>query len=83
MGKLRKTSATAVDEKAISFSITIQNREIGTIKVINADIRFSFNANEPTQRFIKKHNNPKNNIKVRQSPELNLSFLIWKSVENK
>ena len=47
IGKLRKSGATKIDEEAISFSIAKQNREIGTIKVINADIRFSFNANEP------------------------------------
>ena len=83
IGKIRKRSATAIDEEAISFSITKQNREIGTIKVKNADNRFSFNANEPIQRLIKKHNKQKNNIKVRQSLALNLRFFIWKPAENK
>jgi hypothetical protein len=46
-GKLRNTRATQIDEVTINFSMIKQNKVIGKINVINADIRFSDKVNEP------------------------------------
>ena len=46
-GKLRNTRATQIDEVIINFSMIKQNKVIGKINVINADIRFSDKVNEP------------------------------------
>ena len=65
-----------IEELAINFSITKQNRVIGKIRVINAVIRLSDKVNEPIYRFIKKHNAPKHKISFNKSRRSILSFVI-------
>ena len=75
-GKPRNKIEIQIEELAINFSITKQNRVIGKIRVINAVIRLSDKVNEPIYRFIKKHNNPKHKISFNQSKRSILSFVI-------
>ena len=72
----RNTRATQIVEVTINFSIIKQNKVIGKINVINADIRFSDKVNEPIKRFIKKHNTPKHKIIFNQGRRSILSFVI-------
>ena len=76
IGKNRNKIETQIDEVAISFSITKQNRVIGKISVINAVIRLSFRLNEPTYRLIRRHKTPKQKISFNQSRRSILSFVI-------
>ena len=76
IGKPRNKIEIQIEELAINFSTTKQNRVIGKIKEINADIRFSDKVNEPIYRFIKKHNTPKQKISFNQSTSSILSFVI-------
>ena len=66
IGKPRNTIETQIEEVAINFSITKQNRVIGKIRVINAVTRLPDKANDPIYRFIKKHNTPKHRISFNQ-----------------
>ena len=47
IGKPRNKIEIQIEELAINFSTTKQNRVIGKIKEINAVIRFSDKVNEP------------------------------------
>tara|TARA_B100001059_G_scaffold150078_1_gene149927 strand:+ start:1785 stop:1988 length:204 start_codon:yes stop_codon:yes gene_type:complete len=47
IGRARNKIETQIEEVAIDFSITKQNRVIGKINIINALIRFSDKVNEP------------------------------------
>ena len=75
-GKPRNKIEIQIEELAINFSITKQNRVIGKIRVINAVIRLSDKVNEPIYRFIKKHNAPKHKISFNKSRRSILSFVI-------
>ena len=75
-GKLRNKIEIQIEELAINFSITKQNRVIGKIRVINAVIRLSDKENEPIYRFIKKHNTPKHKIIFNQGRRSILIFVI-------
>ena len=76
IGKSLNKTEIQIEELAIDFSITKQNRVIGKIKVINAVIRLSDKVNEPIYRFIKKHSTPQHKISFNQSRNSILSFVI-------
>ena len=48
IGKPRNKIETQIEEVAISFSITKQNKVTGKIRVKKAYVRFSLRLNEPT-----------------------------------
>ena len=75
-GKLRNKIEIQIEELAINFSTTKQNRVIGKIRVINAVIRLSDKVNEPIYRFTKKHNAPKHKISFNKSRRSILSLVI-------
>ena len=76
IGKPRNKIETQIEQVAINFSITKQNRVIGKIKVTNAVVRLSDKINEPKYRFNKKHNTPKQKISLSQSRRSILGFVI-------
>ncbi len=76
IGKTLNKTEIQIEELAIDFSITKQNRVIGKIRVTNAVIRLSDKINEPIYRFIKKHNTPKHKINLSQSRRSILGFVI-------
>ena len=77
IGKPRNKIEIQIEELAINFSITKQNRVIGKIRVINAVTRFPDKANDPINRFIKKQNTPKHRISLNQFKRSILRVVIW------